>query len=108
MWVWGAPCCSASGWAGGRPHHDGARPGYLPDWAALKPQYEALEHGGVTSAVNVWHRVCQDNYKVLVELWNENPRNCAAMAKLVESAADPGPISGPAREEWEKEQEGHE
>ena len=81
---------------------------YLPDWAALKPQYEALEHGGVTSAVNVWHRVCQDNYKVLVELWNENPRNCAAMAKLVESAADPGPISGPAREEWEKEQEGHE
>ena len=57
---------------------------------------------------NVWHRVCQDNYKALVELWNENPRNCAAMAKLVESAADPGPISGPAREEWEKEQEGHE
>ena len=63
---------------------------------------------GVTSAVNVWHRVCQDNYTALVELWNENPRNCAAMAKLVESAADPGPISGPAREEWEKEQEGHE
>ena len=28
--------------------------------------------------------------------------------QLVESAADPGPISGPAREEWEKEQEGHE
>ena len=81
----------------------GLDPEYLPDWAALKPQYEALEHGGVTSAVNVWHRVCQDNYKVLVELWNENPRNCAAMAKLVESAADPGPISGPAREEWEKE-----
>lgn len=86
----------------------GLDPEYLPDWAALKPQYEALEHGGVTSAVNVWHRVCQDNYKVLVELWNENPRNCAAMAKLVESATDPGPISGPAREEWEKEQEGHE
>ena len=86
----------------------GLDPEYMPDWAALKPQYEALEHGGVTSAVNVWHRVCQDNYKALVELWNENPRNCAAMAKLVESAADPGPISGPAREGWEKEQEGHE
>ena len=86
----------------------GLDPEYLPDWAALKPQYEALEHGDVTSSVNVWHRVCQDNYKALVELWNENPRNCAAMAKLVESATDPGPISGPAREEWEKEQEGHE
>ena len=48
----------------------------------------------MTSAVNVWHRVCQDNYKALVELWNENPRNCAAMAKLVENAADPGPING--------------
>ena len=35
----------------------GLDPEYLPDWAALKPQYEALEHGGVTSAVNVWHRV---------------------------------------------------
>ena len=44
----------------------GLDPEYLPDWAALKPQYEALEHGGVTSAVNVWHRVCQDNYKALV------------------------------------------
>ena len=29
----------------------GLDPEYLPDWAALKPQYEALEHGGVTSAV---------------------------------------------------------
>ena len=27
----------------------GLDPEYLPDWAALKPQYEALEHGGVTS-----------------------------------------------------------
>ena len=24
---------------------DGARPGVSADWAALKPQYEALEHG---------------------------------------------------------------
>ena len=30
------------------------------------------------------------------------------MIELMENAADPGPISGPAREEWEKEQEGHE
>ena len=70
----------------------GLDPEYLPDWAALKPQYEALEHGGVTSAVNVWHRVCQDNYKALVELWNAN--DYQGMVELMENAADPGPING--------------
>lgn len=79
-------------------------PDYLPDWAALQPQYEALEKGGVCSAVNVWNRVCQDNYKALVALWNEEPRNCAAMVELMENAIDPGPVSGPAREEWEEAQ----
>ena len=70
----------------------GLDPEYLPDCAALKPQYEALEHGGVTSAVNVWHRVCQDNYKALVELWNAN--DYQGMVELMENAADPGPING--------------
>lgn len=87
------------------PIMEGLDPEYMPDWAALQSQYEALEHGGVGSVVNVWNRICQDNYKALVELWNQEPRDCAGMAALVESAADPGPVSGPAREEWEKAQE---
>lgn len=62
----------------------------------------------MTSAVSVWHRIYRDNYKALAELWNENPRNCAVMAKLMESAADPGPTSDPAHEEWEEKQESHE
>ena len=74
---------------------------FTPDWAALKPQYEALEHGGVTSPVNVWHRVCKDNYKTLVDLWAEE--DYEGMASLVETSADPGPVgNGPARQEWEE------
>ena len=86
---------------------------FTPDWAALSEQYNAIdpeERAGVMSASNVWHRVCQDNYKELCALWME--RDCAGMVELVESAADPGPVgSGPARREWEEarqEGEGHE
>ena len=77
---------------------------FTPDWAALKPKYEALEHGGVNSAVNVWHRICQDNYKRLCELWNQN--GYQTMVALVELSTDPGPVgNGPARQEWEEAQE---
>ena len=80
---------------------------FTPDWAALGEQYNAIdpeERAGVMSDSNVWHRICQHYYKALVELWNQEPRDCAGMAALVESAADPGPVSGPARQEWEEAQ----
>ena len=79
---------------------------FTPDWAALKPQYDGLnDKAGVMSNSNVWHRVCQDNYKRLCELWNQEPRNCAGMVELIENSADPGPVgSGPARQEWEEAQ----
>lgn len=77
---------------------------FTPDWAALKPQYDGLnDKAGVMSASNVWHRVCQDNYKELCELWMEG--DCAGMVELMEAAADPGPVgNGPARQEWEEAQ----
>ena len=42
-----------------------------------------------------------DNYKALVELWNENPLQLRRHGEAGGSA-DPGPISGPAREEGER------
>ena len=80
---------------------------FTPDWAALGEQYNAIdpeERAGVMSASNVWHRVCQDNYKKLCELWMEG--DCAGMVELIENSADPGPVgNGPARQEWEEAQE---
>ena len=80
---------------------------FTPDWAALGEQYNAIdpeERAGVMSASNVWHRVCQDNYKELCALWME--WDCAGMVELIENSADPGPVgNGPAREEWEEAQE---
>ena len=79
---------------------------FTPDWAALGEQYNAIdpeERAGVMSASNVWHRVCQDNYKELCALWMEG--DCAGMVELIENSADPGPVgNGPAREEWEEAQ----
>ena len=77
---------------------------FTPDWAALKPQYDGLnDKAGVMSNSNVWHRVCQDNYKELCALWMEG--DCAGMVELMEAAADPGPVgNGPARQEWEEAQ----
>ena len=80
---------------------------FTPDWAALGEQYNAIdpeERAGVMSASNVWHRVCQDNYKRLCELWNQG--GYQVMVELVKLAKDPGPVgNGPAREEWEAAQE---
>lgn len=74
---------------------------FTPDWAALKPQYEALNNkGGVMSNSNIWHRVCREKYFELVELWKKD--DYQGMADLVASTADPGPVSGPARQEWEE------
>ena len=79
---------------------------FAPDWAALGEQYNAIdpeERAGVMSASNVWHRVCQDNYKKLCAMWMS--WNCAGMVELMEAAADPGPVgNGPARQEWEEAQ----
>lgn len=80
---------------------------FTPDWAALGEQYNAIdpeERAGVMSASNVWHRVCQDNYKELCALWMEG--DCGGMVALMEASVDPGPVgNGPAREEWEEAQE---
>ena len=80
---------------------------FTPDWAALSEQYNAIdpeERAGVMSDSNVWHRVCQDNYKRLCELWNQG--GYQVMVELVKLAKDPGPVgNGPAREEWEEAQE---
>ena len=79
---------------------------FTPDWTALGAQYNATapeERAGVMSASNVWHRICEDNYKALVELWLA--KDYQGMVDLVASAADPGPVgNGPAREEWEDAQ----
>ena len=79
---------------------------FTPNWAALGEQYNAIdpeERAGVMSASNVWHRVCQDNYKKLCAMWMS--WNCAGMVELMEAAADPGPVgNGPARQEWEEAQ----
>ena len=79
---------------------------FTPDWETLGEQYNATvpeERAGVMSASNVWHRVCEDNYKALVELWLA--KDYQGMVDLVASAADPGPVgNGPAREEWEEAQ----
>lgn len=79
---------------------------FTPDWAALGEQYNAIdpeERAGVMSASNVWHRVCQDNYKALVGLWAEE--DYEGMVELMEASVDPGPVgNGPARQEWEEAQ----
>ena len=80
---------------------------FAPDWAALGEQYNAIdpeERAGVMSASNVWHRVCNEKYFELVDLWKAG--DYQGMADLVASTADPGPVgTGPAREEWEAAQE---
>lgn len=78
-------------------------PRYMPDWAKLKEQYDATDpeaNAGVSSEINEWHRKNQANYKKLVELWNKNPRDCDGMVMLMQTSEDPGPVSGPARQEW--------
>lgn len=75
---------------------------FTPDWAALKPQYEALNNkGGVMSNSNIWHRVCRETYFELVKFWQAE--DYQGMADLVANTADPGPVgNGPARQEWEE------
>ena len=77
---------------------------FTPDWAALKPQYDGLnDKAGVMSNSNVWHRICNEKYFELVDLWKAE--NYQGMADLVASTADPGPVgNGPARQEWEEAQ----
>ena len=78
-------------------------PRFMPDWAKLKEEYDKNspeENAGVSSELNVWHRKNHDNYKKLVELWNKDPRDCEGMVYLMKTSEDPGPISGPARQEW--------
>ena len=78
---------------------------YIPDYAALKPLYEADENkGGVMSNVNVWRRVLHKIYLTkLAPLWRT--RDYDAIVELVAVTADPGPVgNGPARQEWEAAQ----
>ena len=77
---------------------------FTPDRAALKPQYDGPnDKAGAMSNSNVWHRICNEKYFELVDLWKAE--NYQGMADLVASTADPGPVgNGPARQEWEEAQ----
>ena len=73
---------------------------YMPDWAALKEDYDATPvDAGVNSNFNVFSRIAQACYVKLCALWREG--RYAEMITLIEGTEDPGPISGPARKEWE-------
>lgn len=79
---------------------------FTPDWAVLGEQYNVITpeaRAGVMSNSNIWHRVCRETYFELVKLWQAE--DYQGMAELVASTADPGPVSGPARQEWEEARE---
>ena len=64
------------------PIWNGLDPEYMPDWAALKAEYE-LDVDKAMNEFNVWQKNCQDKYFELVEAWNSEPRDCAKMVELV-------------------------
>lgn len=74
---------------------------FRPDWAALHAENPDLAK--VNGEFNAYIRKRMDLMVQLKPLWNEG--DYQGMIDLMEATADPGPISQPAREEWEKEQE---
>ena len=65
-----------------------------------------LPKAAVNDEFNAYIRKRQYLMKQLAPLWNDG--DYQGMIDLMEATADPGPISEPAREEWEKEQEADE
>ena len=72
----------------------------IPNWATMGGHDALVDSNG---AFNAWLRKMKANYAELTGYWREH--KCNHMCTLMEQSQDPGPVSGPAREEWEKEQE---
>ena len=88
----------------GRDEHKGAMvlpKAFRPDWAALHEANPDL--AAVNDDYNAYIRKRKYLMKQLKPLWNDG--DYQGMIDLMEATADPGPVSAPAREEWEKEQE---
>ena len=77
---------------------------FRPDWAKLHEENPDL--AAVNGEFNAYIRKRMALMVQLKPLWNEG--DYQGMIDLMEATADPGPISQPAREEWEKEQNGGE
>ena len=91
----------------GRDEHKGATvlpKKFRPDWAKLHEENPDL--AAVNGEFNAYIRKRMDLMVQLKPLWNDG--DYQGMINLMEATADPGPISQPAREEWEKEQNGGE
>ena len=88
----------------GRDEHKGAMVlprAFRPDWAALHADTPDL--AAVNDDYNAYIRKRQTLMTQLKPLWNNG--DYQGMIDLMEATADPGPVSAPAREEWEKAQE---
>ena len=81
----------------GRDEHKGA---------TVLPREENPDLAAVNGEFNAYIRKRMALMVQLKPLWNEG--DYQGMIDLMEATADPGPISQPAREEWEKEQNGGE
>lgn len=89
----------------GRDEHPGATvlpKKFRPDWAKLHEENPDL--AAVNGEFNAYIRKRMALMVQLKPLWNEG--DYQGMIDLMEATDDPGPISQPAREEWEKEQNG--
>ena len=75
-------------------------PEFRPDWEDLGNGFDGAAEN---APFNVWIRKCQGNMKPLAAMWNSH--DYQGMIDLLAGASDPGPISGPAREEGEAAQE---
>ena len=71
-------------------------------WAWATPCFRTTS-AAVNDDYNAYIRKRQYLMKQLKPLWNNG--DYQGMIDLMEATADPGPVSAPAREEWEKEQE---
>lgn len=72
---------------------------FRPDWAKLHEENPDL--AAVNGEFNAYIRKRMDLMVELKPLWNS--KDYQGMIDLMEANEDPGPISVPAREEWEKE-----
>lgn len=77
---------------------------FRPDWAKLHEENPDLAL--VNNEYNAYIRKRQALMTQLKPLWNSG--DYQGMIDLMEATEDPGPVSVPAREEWEKEQNGGE
>lgn len=72
---------------------------FRPDWAKLHEENPDL--AAVNKEYNEYIRKRMALMTQLKPLWNG--KDYQGMIDLMEATEDPGPFSGPAREEWEKE-----